>query len=170
MMITKERLGEIRKDFHKGPYTEFFEMMDSDLSLKVTLNYHVSIVLNHPVFSCYANFELFRKSGNNNSLTPLVKFTGNAPRTDEISPCVPDDIALAHFNLTGSRSGGFHLHFDQVEIQGIHFSEGERLLAFFKQMYGVRLNYLADILGFLNQSGDHERLTFLLPYPVYELA
>lgn len=170
MSTTRQRLGEIRKDFQKGPFVETFKMMDADLELKVTINYQVYIVLDKPTFGCYAVFELFRKSNNAAAKNPILKCTGHAPTTDDISPSCPPEIALGFFGLTGSSMSGFHVNFDKVEIESIHFSEGDRLLDFFKKMYGVKIVYDADIFGFLNKSGKKEKQFFPLPYPVYELS
>jgi hypothetical protein len=44
------------------------------------------------------------------------------------------------------------------------------MLSFFKNMYGIKIIYQADILGFLKKDGTDEKLMFPLPYPVYELV
>lgn len=169
METIKQRLGEIRKDFEKEPLSETFKMMDSDLELKVTIIYHVSIILNQPSYSCSAHFELYRKTGNSVSDKPFIQVTGHAPSTDEISNDVINDVALAYFSLSGSRMHGFKLRFAQIDIESIHFSEGQRLLAFFKNMYGIKIVYEADIFSFLGKSEKDAKEYFPLPYPKYEL-
>lgn len=160
--------NSLKVDMPTSSIEQVFKMVNPSLELKVTINFLAHPNGNSLNLGCTATFEVFEAAAGVNNverINPILTVTGNAPRSQDISPDCNPDIALGYFSVVGTSDFGFSVSFDSVKITQIHPDEGERLLAFFKNMFGVKIIFHDDRVGLLTNDGQEERITFPLPYP-----
>jgi hypothetical protein len=144
-----------------------FKMINPNLKLEVTISYINYSHLDNVIVSCCAVFEILSSLPQNSDAERIsvMKATGYSNWNETASVGYSEDMNnLQYFSLVGSRFSGCTIRFDNIEISGIDFKEINNLLEFFKNMAGIKLRYIADIFGFLNNSGKDKAVIYELPF------